>query len=298
MDESGGRSATGFGDGFGSCTGTSMAAPFVSALAALVKSVNPMASAASVREIIQQSGPLRPATDQQGFGLPNANTAVISALTSNPTRLTPMFSLYSPGRADSFYTTSPQMASAALAGTLPPMAPTGTDRSYGTQYGTSIASYPSFPGGFAVAPLTATPRAEFWLFTTHVNPKSSTVELQPLYRMSWVCGDATPYPPAVCGYTPAHGDTTYVLEAEIAYHEWLGYRVDGIEGYVYPKTMAQPAGTDYLIRLYNPTRDDHAIFPYSKLSAMLSAGYNVTTNGINFLGWVYPNVDGSRPAIQ
>ncbi len=86
MDESGGRSATGFGDGFGSCTGTSMAAPFVSALAALVKSVNPMASAASVREIIQQSGPLRPATDQQGFGLPNANTAVISALTSNPTQ--------------------------------------------------------------------------------------------------------------------------------------------------------------------------------------------------------------------
>lgn len=298
VDESGGRSATGYGDGLGSCTGTSMAAPFLSSLAALVKSINPLATAESVRTIIQQSGSVQPATAQQGFGLPNANTAVTLALTSNPTRLTPMFSFYSPGRTDSFYTTSPQMASVALAGTLLPMAPTGTDRSYGTQYGTTITGYQAFPGGVAAAPLTATPRAEFWLFTTHVNPKSSTAELQPLYRMSWVCSDATPYPPSLCGYMPAHGDTTYVLEAEIAYHEWLGYRVDGIEGYVYPKTMAQPAGTDYLIRLYNPARDDHAIFPYSKLDAMYNAGYTMTTNGINFLGWVYPNVNGSRPAIQ
>jgi len=42
--------------GFGNCTGTSMAAPHVSAIAALVKSADPLMSAAGVRDVIMRSG--------------------------------------------------------------------------------------------------------------------------------------------------------------------------------------------------------------------------------------------------
>ena len=41
----------------------------------------------------------------------------------------------------------------------------------------------------------------------------------------------------------------------------MGYKVDGIEGYVFPKTMNQPAGTVKLCRKYYELNDDDILFP-------------------------------------
>jgi hypothetical protein len=48
------------------------------------------------------------------------------------------------------------------------------------------------------------------------------------------------------------------------------------------------------MRKYNPTRDDHAIFPESELAAMASQGYT-QNSGSDWLGYVYPNLTGAMP---
>ena len=125
----------------------------------------------------------------------------------------------------------------------------------------------------------------------------SSVALSPIYRMSWKCGDDTPLPPAICAGRPEHIDTVLVGESEIGYFQYAGYKVDGLEGYSYPKTLPQPAGTVRLIRKYNVARDDHAIFPETAWPTMQSQGYTQNTNTTDWLGYVYPNT-GSMPVIQ
>lgn len=308
-DESPGRYANGLGDGYGSCTGTSMAAPHVTALAGLMRSLNPVVSAEGVRATIQRySSMWIGKTAEYGSGLPDAQMAVDYIRQSNSGPLIPLYSFYSADRSDSFYTTSPQMASAALAGTLYPARPElPENKRYGSSYGGLLwSSNPyygnTYPGVSGIStPLPTERRAEVFVFNTHRYALNGTdwVDLSPLYRLSWVCGDSTPYyPTAVCQAHPAHNDVTYALEAELSYFKWLGYKVDGIEGYVYPKTLPQPVGSTYLLRMYNPQRDDHAIFPYSQYAAMWAAGYTSMTNGVNFLGWVYENIYGTAPGVQ
>ena len=80
--------------------------------------------------------------------------------------------------------------------------------------------------------------------------------------------------------------------------KWLGYKTDGLEGYVYPKSTPQPAGTVRLIRKYNEARDDHVIFPETSWPYMQSLGYVGNTNSTDWLGYVYPNSTGNTPTIQ
>lgn len=307
-DESGTRFFNGYGDGVGSCTGTSMAAPHLSALAGLARSVNPRLTAIELRQLIRQSGNLASqVTSELGYGMPNALVAVNAATATNPSRLAPLFSFYSPTRNDSFYTTSPQMANAALDGALMPrqvFAGTVSNSSYGvygSSYGTGISGYTVFPSRspFVIGgSLPQSPLAQVWVFTTHVNPRSAAVPLVPLYRMSWKCGDLTPFSPMVCSFLPNHIDTVMVNEEEIGYFVSLGYKKDGVEGYVYPKTFPQPAGTVKLMRKYNASRDDNAVFPESALATMTNQGYNEMSNSSDWLGYVYPNTNGQTPVIQ
>ena len=314
-DESGTRFANGYGDAAGSCTGTSMAAPHVSAVAGLVRSVNPRLTGLELRQIIRNSGDLaNNRLEILGYGLPNASTAVDAAIATNPSRLAPLFSFYSTQRSDSFYTTVPQMANAAMDATLKPHTNGnyfGANGWYASAYGSAINGYWSFPrnpfvwGGSGSV---SQPKAEVWLFTTHINPKSTSVDLEPLVRMSWKCGDDTPkgvapgepgsFAPAVCSSTPRHIDTVLVNQSELAYFDWLGYKVDGTEGYVYPKTLPQPAGTVRLMRKYNIARDDFAAFPDIALATMQSNGYTEDGNLTDWLGYVYPNTNGQTPVIQ
>jgi hypothetical protein len=103
-----------------------------------------------------------------------------------------------------------------------------------------------------------------------------------------------------CAANPANTGTTYTTEwAGVTSYESVGYRLDGIEGYIYPKTMSpQPAGTVRLMRKYNAARDDHAIFPETLLTQMANLGYTLDS-GSDSLGYVYASPsDGSTPTIQ
>ncbi|MGK3961819.1 S8 family serine peptidase [Sorangium sp. So ce118] len=303
-DESSGRFPNGVGDGVGSCTGTSMAAPHITGLAGLVWSVNPRATADGVRSIIRQSGDRAGSpSPEYGHGLPDAPAAVNSALATNPTRLTPLFSYYSGGRLDSFDTTVPQMARAAAYGTMHPRAPGSAswDNAYSPSYhGTWITGYQLPQNGASWGGDTSTfVKAQVWIFTTSVNPKNGSAPLRPLYRLSWKCSDPTSYPPAVCSTTPYHVDTVLVGKDELAFFTSpaMGYKVDGLEGFIYPPNQPQPPGTVRLMRKYNPSTDDHAVFPETATSAMFDEGYTTYSNSSDWLGYVYPNT-GSIPTIQ
>lgn len=284
-------------DAAASCTGTSMAAPFVTALAGVLRSINPRLNAAQIRANI--TGSAGSFTSSYGnkalrtsYGLPNVNTAVTTTISQTSNRLTPLFAFYSANRTDYFYTSVPQMAAAAVSGTLAPRASgSPSTMTYGA-VGSAVNGYPSFPG------VSGSALAQVWVFTTPVNPKNAADPLWPLYRLSWKCGDATPTPPtAICASFPKHIDVVYTADpAGVTAYKDSGYKLDGIEGYLYPKTSPQPAGTVRLMRKYNPARDDHAIFPETLLSAMQAQGYT-QDSGSDWLGYVYPNT-GGVPVIQ
>lgn len=292
------------GDGFGTCTGTSMASPHVSALAGILRSVNPRLSKDVIKAQIRYSGSNSGFPNGTiGYGMPNALTAVNNVLSlTTPSRLTPLFSFYSATRLDYFYTTAPQMATAALYGTLasrrasPPVNHDVYSARYVNVGDKPISGYSAFPGG--QPPSWFGPGADAWVFTTPANPKNAGIPLVPLYRLSWKCGDNTPYPPALCASYPEHIDVAYTADPSgVTAFQSLGYKLDGIEGYIYPKTIPQPPGSQRLMRKYSPTRDDHAIFPENRLASMASQGYT-QNSGSDWLGYVYPNLTGAVPTIQ
>lgn len=293
------------GDGYASCTGTSMSAPFVTALAGILRSINPRLSVSQIRSNIFNSALVTTQTYGGGTALtsrafPRANLAVSTTVGQTSNRLTPLFAFYSDKRWDYFYTTVPQMGAAAVLGTL---APRASGPASGMDYnsaGSTITGYPYYPGTSYPSPCVKCASAQVWLFTTPLNPKNSAIPLVPLYRLSWKCGDpsSTPPPASICVSRPYHIDTVYTADAAgvVAYQD-SGYKLDGIEGYIYPKNVSpQPAGTVRLMRKYNPARDDHAIFPETLLGAMQAQGYT-QDSGSDWLGYVYPNT-GGVPVIQ
>ncbi len=287
-----------------------MAAPHISALAGIIRSINPLLPAQpidhdnipetrrAVQTIIRAAGSHPGTLPKWGWGMPDGATAIVDALAQTPNRLTPLFAFYSSDRIDYFYTSVPQMAAAAQWGSLEPKSceQFPCDGAYET-VGNTVNAYPTFPDH---RQWQGDPRAQVWVFTTPQNPKSASVPLVPLYRFSWKCGDPTPVPPAVCSSHPNHSDTVYSADPVngIAYFEGLGYKLDGVEGYLYPKSLAQPAGTLRLMRKYNPERDDHAIFPETEAAAMWAAGYTVNTGNTDWIGYAYPNTTGNVPVIQ
>lgn len=287
-----------YGDKYGTCTGTSMAAPHVTALVGLVRSANPLLDYAQVNNIVRNSGDLAPywMTSERGSGVPNAYNAVAAAINTNSSRLTPLFSFYSSARNDYFYTVVPQMGGAALRGTLRPANESyvGGSSAYAV-VGTSVPGISNFPGMYYWQ---GVPAAQAWVFSTPTNPLNASLPLAPLFRLSWKCGDGGVWV-STCSSYPAHVDTAYTADpAGISAFMSVGYNLDGGEGFIYPKTMAQPYGTVRLLRKYNPTRDDHAIFPEvtSIVNDMWNQGYT-ENSGSDWLGWVYPN-DGYQPTVQ
>ena len=286
-------------DGYGTCTGTSMAAPHITSAAALVRSVYPRASINEVRTRLRLAGNTAGSpTHGFGYGIVNAHAAVLNTVSMhNPYRLTPLYSYFSSTRKDAFYTTKPQMARAATWGTMLPKVAGTTqannkyDQTYGNQTsGTQlpISTY------FEIGPVPNMSKAEVWVFTTNQNPKNAAAPLTPVIRMSWRCGDSLPNP-TVCTSNPSHVDTVLVNQSEISGYYAIGYRVDGIEGYIYPSTAGQPAGTVRLLKRYNPALDDHAVFPETTLGTMTAQGYT-TISGLDWLGYVYLNpASGAMP---
>ncbi|HEV8238859.1 MAG TPA: PKD domain-containing protein [Thermoanaerobaculia bacterium] len=273
------------GSGYGVCTGTSMSTPFTAGLIALVRSANPLLSKSDVEAIVRStaSGGGIFQNNQVGYGTVNASAAVQAALgrvnaAVLPNRLTPLFSFYSSPASDFFYTTVPQMATAAEGSNA--YEPTGP----------SVPGYNAFPG--APVPCTGCrigPGASVYVFTGDRAPFSGAPPLAHLYRLTRV------------GTAPEQ-DATYAIDNnEVNYFRGLGYNLDGIEGYLYsrctPEPGCIPADAVKLGRAYNSVRGDWAIFPESELSTMQAAGYAFQPGILDWIGYVYPNTDADNDQL-
>ncbi|NOQ63023.1 MAG: S8 family serine peptidase [Methyloprofundus sp.] len=284
--------------GYGTCTGTSMAAPNITGLTALIRSIDPLLDRHAVKEILISSASEYPIKHSQlAYGIPDALLAVDQTLGTVAgvvlqNRLTPLFSFYSSLAEDSFYTTAPQMAAAAIHGTLLSKTSASSAARFSPAYGYATPQYTEFPDtappddGF-YPPLPApTARAEVYIFTTENNPLDTAQPLVPLYRMSYKSTDSDNLDHIYIA------GQTYLLIAENA-----GYVKDGIEGYVYSKDYPQPEGTVALYRRYDAGRDDHAIFPANQLSTMHDSGYIWSPAAGDTIAYVYPNQDADNDGL-
>ena len=309
----------GTSDGYGDCTGTSMSAPHITGLVGLIRSSNPLLNPDQVLAALKTGG--RPCvgdySERCGDGQPNgarapvpdARRAVEAALGSRRAlnRLTPLFSFYSnPYRDagnvdhevyDHFYTTVPQMALAALTyGGLLPQPAIVQDIAYHA-IGSPVTGYNALPEpecSFSPCLTYGTPKAIASIFTTHVNPVGGGPELVPLHRYSWACSN--PNGTGCPGGNAYHVSHVYSTDTGENFPS-QGYQLDGIEGYLYPRTQARPAGTVKLCRKYDSTRDDYVLFPAGGDGTDCSAttdGYTGGNHGPlpgglpDWLGWVYP----------
>lgn len=287
-------------DGYGLCTGTSMSTPLVTGTVGLIRSANPLLSADSVKSILESTARNPAGATDIGAGVVDASAAVEEALgtvagTVLQNRLTPLFSLYSSTARDHMATTVPQMASSAVndddrrqystmsPGTAAVSAPYASGTGVAGVSVETVGLYGAFPGA------SGAPRAWVQVFTTERHPTTGAATLAPLYRLSYIGPKSG---------SSAHRDHVYATDvAEIATFEGQGYFLDGVEGYVYPASSPQPAGTVELLRRRNASLDDHAIFPLDLASAMAAGGYTQVVNGRSSLGWVYRNVDGDGDGL-
>ncbi len=243
--------------GYGDCMGTSFAAPFVSGIAGLMRSVNPLLSAIEVRNILYSTA-TQPVAGPAGSGLtfylPDAEKAVQLALGPGPNRMTPMFSLYAADTQTHIFTSSPQTAVAAVAKELKRSGQIVAS-SY-QSFGNAVPNYEQFGGRLCDAAgnncTQPTARALFSIFTTEAPPGG--LQLPPLIRMSQVCTNGT----AGCKSTRTFAyatDRTQVLALE-----GRGYVVDGVEGYIYSLQGSAPAGTLMLCQAFDTARIDHILY--------------------------------------
>lgn len=275
------------GSGYDVCTGTSMSSPYVAAVSGILRSINPLLSKAEIRESLTSNaslGHLSSPHAKLGFGVPDTEASVEDVL--GPVsgqvldnRLTPLFQLYSSIAGDYAYTTVPQYAAGLTLADEEYVSPLSAPLVGG--YG------PYFPGGATcqVGPCIYYARASTYVFTTEVSPNGHP--LVPLYRLSF---DGS------YGGNPDDRDHSYTTEAAgIEAFAAVGYRLDGVEGYIYerctPEPSCIPAGAVRLYRYYNSSRDDWAIFPESELSSWTSQGYSAQSGTNPWIGYVYENVD-------
>lgn len=269
------------------CTGTSMATPHASASLALVRSINPLSSAASIISLLSSTGvnvPKPPGTGSGNFKMPSLLAAVNQAIANGYTW--PAFAMVtSGGQSNRFTTAAPQMARAAIAGTMLPtlVAPYAPVYYVPDPNASVVAGYAAFPDS------TTQPRAYFKVYT---KLKASQTNLKPLYRLSKLqnlgngrdeCGNLMPVPtkpiPVIHTYTTSKTTRNQLMGSGAG----NCYKYDGIEGYVAPSNLG---GLQELVQLYNPTADSYILVPSSKISMANGIGY---TQQQTSLGWVVPN---------
>lgn len=274
------------GVGYEECTGTSMAAAYVSGALTLVRSINPLSTATSIISLVSSTGSNvpKPTGPAGNFKMPSLLAAVNQAISNG--YVWPAFAMVtSGGQSNRFTTAFPQMARASIAGTMLPtlIGPVAPVYYVPDPNASVVAGYPAFPDS------TTQPRAYFKVYT---KLKASQTNLKPLFRLSKLqnfangrdqCGNLMPVPskplPVIHTYTISKS-TRDQLQGN---GPGQCYKYDGIEGYVAPSNLG---GLQQLYQLYNPVADSFILVPSSKVGLANSLGYNQNQTS---LGWVVPN---------
>lgn len=286
--------------GTGYCTGTSMSAPQISGVVAIVRSVNPLVPVgkptfnpvigekASLRSVLAsttwQAQNNLPWAPTMGYGRPDAAAAVRKMLGKVAggwvrNRATPLFRMYSAQTVDYADTTSPQMAVALAINQKKAWQPAANALEVPNPDPSAAPGYHyTFPQ--AGSPIVA--RANVYVMTTNVKPRPEWPALIPLYGMdkSFPSGADYMLVSTVADLEAAHDD---------------GYSLRTIQGYIYapctPEKTCKPPGTDRLLRKCTPSSErDCAIFLQGESGSF--AGYTATYPGAtSLLGYAYPATD-------
>ncbi|PZQ19429.1 MAG: hypothetical protein DI564_01605 [Rhodanobacter denitrificans] len=311
-------------DGYAYCTGTSMSAPMVTGVIALLRSTNPLITRSAVYDVLKSTaiGSGGSYDNYLGWGRPGARYAVMEVLGhvgGGPieSRLTPMFALSISG--DRLYTTRPQVAVGALAGLYlsnafpndvycaPTVAcdfdpPTYLNTRYpytepatGEGYST-VNGYANFPTYKPNAP--SRPMSAFWVFTSDKSPWAG-VQLKPLYRMSYksACDNRE----HTYSVSMTEVGTLTSLPDLCATETGTQLReFDGIEGYVmsscppsYVCDGSDPTAPQKLYRRRSTTLATNALLVQNQLGLSAFSTYTSVPWAADdgFLGYVFPNSD-------
>jgi hypothetical protein len=176
--------------------------------------------------------------------------------------------------------------------------------------GNLISGFSVYPGIYTVG---IYPRSSLSVYVSHKNPTGAGADLIPVYRLSRKCGDfASPIcdTSGASNYNPFHVGHMYSTdtnEVDAFTSSPYNYKLDGIEGYVFPKSYSNApiSGAARLCRLLDPVRDELVLFPGTgsdgktcnpPFPSYASGSYYASTlGGTDWLGWVVPNYGGNTP---
>jgi len=301
----------GWGNGVGLCTGTSMAAPQISGVVGILRSINPLVStgvpappvgqALGIRAVLSRTTVETQANPNfyspaLGYGHPDTAAAARMMLGTVAgrrviNRVTPLFRLYSSVTQDYADTTSPQFAIALM-----------LNDSY-VPKGLATPAYDAFPNSEPGAPPLLAPKAKIYVLTTEFTPQPGYPPLVPLYvmdrRRNWPLGCL---PGAGCN--SSHRDFTLMTTpSEVQQAHVAGFELYNIQGYIYQRCNSEPQcippGAQPLYRECNTSVDDCAIFLESERVAFENAGYKNAgpIGNSKVLGYAYSNLDSDGDGL-
>ncbi len=291
---------TPLGDGVGLCTGTSMSAPQISGVVALLRSLNPLvptgspATPGTLRHVLATTtaqAQLGQGWEPRiGYGLPDAAAAaqaMLGDVGNRPARnrATPLFRLYSTGVTDYVDTTVPQLAVGLQ---------TSQKHAWHVVAGLpGVPGYAQFPHDPADGSIDA-PGASIYVLAIEARVRNDWPVPVPLHLMR--------KPTPNMGLPPRPADfllTTNATEIEQAHAQ--GYRLTTIQGYVYAPCQDEPdcmpPGTQTLWRAYRTTHADCAVFLDGEKTAFQSTGYTANCPGTatQKIGYAYPAISPGAP---
>lgn len=321
------------GDGYTRCSGTSFAAPIISGLAAIMRSLNPLLSFDEVKHLLQTS---RVQTDSQGrtYSIPNIQPITkkkimgkINGITIQ-NRLKPMFRLHhtynyqGEPKVDYLSTTIPQVASAAWrrqylsevdksSGYLQAGLTYRTDNTEPLALGYPRFRQPNMNNYGDNA------RAPFYIFGGHENPFTGADDMVPLYHFALKTVDTNDprcYDRADHAYGTFHV-TAFSQRINVRCNHGVDTRYvkEGIEGYLLPNCPEGPNGCyentgnanapQCLMLRYSDVDNSYALLMESELNKAKFSTYTGAADHLIFmddaecLGYAYPNVDSDNDLV-
>ncbi len=272
---------TGQNQHYDRCSGNSFAAPQVSGLIGMLRSIYPQMPAEQVRLLLRHTAqsPHAQHSMEWGYGLINPLAAVQAVLGQAAgrqlnNRAVPVFVLRNESSGDTLHSAIPQLISARLNGDSG-----GANDVYSTlDLGLLLPDY-------TVPDSAVHPHAAFYIYSTHNDPQAPGKSLTRLLRLSHAQRD----------------DALLATDDVLPDLQDAGFRVDGVAGYIHPPCAAgdascvQPAHSECLHVLRNDV--DWAVALDAQLTAEAYSGYSEALPGNHCLGYALQPVDSDGDGL-